>query len=104
MVNTARDQAALWAKYTSYDGPLAGLGLGAGIRYVGPTFGDASNSFEIPPYTLIDAVVSYDLAYMGSNLKGWKAQINATNLTDLYYVACCLTALAYCGFGTHAPC
>lgn len=99
MVNTARDQAALWGKYTWYDGPLAGLGLGAGIRYVGPTFGDASNSFEIPSYTLIDAVVSYDLAYMGSNLKGWKAQINATNLTDRYYVASCLTALAYCGFG-----
>ena len=99
MVNTARDQAALWGKYTWYDGPLAGLGLGAGIRYVGPTFGDAGNTFVIPSYTLIDAVVSYDLAYMGSNLKGWKAQINATNLTDRYYVASCLTALAYCSFG-----
>jgi iron complex outermembrane receptor protein len=94
------DQASLWAKYTWYDGPLAGLGLGAGIRYVGESYGDATNSFVIPSYTLVDASVSYDLAYARPDLKGWKAQVNVTNLTDEYYVASCLTGLAYCGLGT----
>ena len=42
MINTALDQASLWGKYTWYDGPLAGLGLGAGVRYVSDTYGDAS--------------------------------------------------------------
>jgi iron complex outermembrane receptor protein len=94
------DQASLWAKYTWYHGPLAGLGLGAGIRYVGESYGDATNSFVIPSHTLVDASVSYDLAYARPDLKGWKAQVNVTNLTDEYYVASCLTGLAYCGLGT----
>ena len=94
------NQASLWAKYTWYDGPLAGFGLGAGIRYVGESFGDATNSFVIPSYTLVDASISYDLAYARPDLRGWKAQVNVTNLTDEYYVASCLTGLAYCGLGT----
>ena len=32
--------------------------------------------------------------------KGWSAQVNATNLTNQYYVASCLTGLPYCGLGT----
>lgn len=94
------NQASLWAKYTWYDGPFAGLGLGAGIRYVGESYGDATNSFVIPSYTLLDASISYDLAYARPDLRGWKAQVNVTNLADEYYVASCLTGLAYCGLGT----
>lgn len=94
------DQASLWAKYTWYDGPLAGLGVGAGVRYVGESYGDSFNTFAIPSYTLVDASLSYDLAYARPDLKGWKAQVNVKNLTDRYYVASCLTGLAYCGLGT----
>lgn len=36
----------------------------------------------------------------GQTLKGWSAQINATNLTNKYYVASCLTGLPYCGLGS----
>lgn len=99
MMNTAQDQAALWGKYTWYDGPLAGLGIGAGVRYVGETYGDVFNTFIIPSYALIDASVSYDLAYARPDWKGWKAQVNVTNLTDHFYVASCLTGLPYCGLG-----
>jgi iron complex outermembrane recepter protein len=99
MMNTAQDQASLWGKYTWYDGPLAGLGLGAGVRYVGETYGDNFNTFVIPSYALIDASVSYDLAYARADWKGWKAQVNVTNLTDHFYVASCLTGLPYCGLG-----
>ena len=51
----------------------------------------------IPSYTLFDAAVSYDFAYLRPDWKGWKAQINATNLTNHFYVASCLTGLPYCG-------
>ena len=99
MMNTAQDQAALWGKYTWHEGPLAGLGIGAGVRYVGETYGDVFNTFIIPSYALIDASVSYDLAYARPDWKGWKAQVNITNLTDHFYVASCLTGLPYCGLG-----
>lgn len=94
------DQASLWAKYTWFDGPLAGLGLGAGVRYAGESYGDQFNTFALPDYTLFDASVSYDFAYVRPDLKGWSAQVTAKNLTNKYYVASCLTGLAYCGLGT----
>lgn len=99
LINTAPQQASLWGKYSWYDGPLAGLGLGAGVRYVSGTFGDNFNTFIVPPNTLVDAAVSYDFAYMRPDLRGLKAQINVTNLFDHYYVASCFTGLPYCGFG-----
>ncbi len=99
MKNTAREQASLWGKYTWYNGPLAGLGLGAGVRYVGDTFGDDANTINIPSYTLFDAAISYDFSYMRPDLKGLTAQVNARNLTDRYYVASCFTGLPYCALG-----
>jgi len=98
--NTALQQAALWTKYTFYDGPLAGLGIGGGVRYVGQSYGNNANTILIPDYTLFDATVSFDFKYLRPDLKGWSAQINATNLTNKYYVSSCLTALAYCGLGS----
>lgn len=99
MLNTAQDQASLWGKYTWYNGPLAGFGIGAGVRYVGETYGDNFNTFVIPSYTVVDAAASYDFAYLRPDLKAWKAQINVTNLANHYYVASCLSGLAYCGLG-----
>ena len=103
MLNTALEQAALWAKYTWYDGPVAGLGIGGGVRYVGQNYGDNANTILIPDYTLFDATVSFDFKYLRPDLKGWSAQINATNLTNKYYVASCLTGLALLRsrFGTY---
>jgi len=94
------DQASLWAKYTWFDGPLAGLGLGAGVRYVGKSYGNLDNSLVIPSYTLVDASVSYDLAYLRPDLKGWSTEITGKNLGDRFYVGSCLTGAAYCGLGT----
>jgi iron complex outermembrane recepter protein len=99
MPQVALQQASLWAKYTWYDGPLAGLGLGAGVRYVGESYGDAANTLRIPTYTLFDAAISYDFRYLRPDLKGWSAQVNVTNIGDHYYVASCATALAYCSLG-----
>jgi iron complex outermembrane recepter protein len=99
MPNVNLEQASLWAKYTWFSGPLAGFGLGAGARYVGENYGDTANTIYIPEHTLFDAAISYDFAYLRRELKGWKAQVNVTNIADTYYVASCQGALAYCGLG-----
>ena len=99
MISTALDQGAIWGKYTWYNGALAGLGLGAGVRYVGETYGDNFNTFVVPAYAVVDAAISYDFAYARPDWKGWKAQVNVTNLANHFYVASCFTGLPYCGLG-----
>ncbi len=97
--NVALQQAALWAYYTFYTGPVAGLGFGGGVRWVGNSYGDAANLIKMPSYTLLDAAVSYDFGYLRPEMKGFKAQLNVRNLTDEYYATNCFTGLAYCGLG-----
>jgi iron complex outermembrane receptor protein len=93
-----RHMASLWAHYTFKEGLFNGLGLGAGVRYVGKGAGDPGNTFFTPDYTLVDAAISYDLAAASSKLKGWKVQLNAHNLFDKEYIAGCYGAVQ-CSFG-----
>lgn len=86
-----RQMASGWADYTIPDGPLAGLGGGAGVRYVGATAGSADNSLTVPSVTLVDAAVRYDFGT-------WRAALNASNLFDRYYVANC-SSYATCSIG-----
>lgn len=99
VVNIPRDYASLWGFYTFRSGPAAGLGLGAGVRYIGSSFADEQNLISVPSYGLVDAAISYDFSYYRPDLKGLKLQVNATNLFDKYYVSTCFTGLAYCGLG-----
>lgn len=89
--------ASLWADYTVQSGALRGLGLAAGVRYVGPTFGDTLNTIKNPAYTLVDAAVRYDLGELRPELKGWKASVNASNLFDEQYYVC---STGYCSWGS----
>lgn len=88
------DQASLWAKYEFLDGPLDGLGVGAGVRYLGKSWGNAANTFEVDPVTLFDASISYDFSRKSPDLEGLKLQVNVTNLADEKYVASCASAYA----------
>ena len=97
--NVALETASLWGKYTFLDGPVSGLGLGFGARYIGRTFVAASNTVRTRPYTLFDAALSYDFGKLRPDLKGLKLQVNATNLTNKYYIPSCLTSTVYCGIG-----
>ena len=99
VVNVPRHYASLWGFYTFRSGPIAGFGLGAGVRYIGESFGDGANTVIIPGYGLMDASVSYDFGYLGRQYQGLKLQVNATNLFDKYYVSTCFTGLPYCGLG-----
>jgi iron complex outermembrane recepter protein len=93
-------QASAWAKYTFLEGPLRGFGLGAGVRFVGETFGETTspNPLEIPAFTLFDAAAYYDLGYLNRSLKGATLSVNVTNLFDKYYVQGYCDAV-YCSLG-----
>jgi iron complex outermembrane receptor protein len=88
---------ALWVDYQFQPGTkLAGLGLGAGVRYTGATWGNPLNTFQNDAYTLVDAKLSYDFQHLDPKLKGWSAQINAQNLLDEEYTTC---DAGYCYLG-----
>ena len=97
-VVTPANMAALWADYTFQTGPVAGFGFGAGVRYIGKSFGDAANTISIPDYALVDAAIHYDMSYLDPRFKGVKLAVNANNLFDKYYVASC-TSLEACYLG-----
>ncbi len=97
MVN--RDSAFLWGYYKFSYGPLAGLGLGAGVRYTGSVFGDEANLIEVPGYTLFDASLTYDFGYLRPDLRGLHLRVNAMNLADTVHVTNCFTGLAFCAYG-----
>lgn len=80
--------ASLWGHYLFEDGPLAGLGLGAGVRYVGESYGDDANTFKSSSRTLVDAAVSYDFGYRNPDLQGLSLQVNAKNLFDRQEAIC----------------
>lgn len=52
MIRVPDWMGSMWVDYTFHGGPLAGLGMGAGVRYVGPTYGDTANYLHIPGYAV----------------------------------------------------
>ncbi|EPF7419407.1 ferrioxamine B receptor FoxA [Citrobacter freundii] len=95
-VYAPRNQASAWLSYDVKSGPLDGLTLGSGVRYVNGITSDRLNTHTLPSYTLVDMVIGYDLTNIG--IKGLSAQLNVNNLTDKRYVAAC-NSLSYCYFG-----
>jgi iron complex outermembrane receptor protein len=97
---TPRQQASVWGTYNFLNGPLAGLKLGAGARYVGANYSETetTNPILVPAATLFDALVQYDLSVLNPTLKGATLSVNATNLFDKYYVTYCYTNV-YCSLG-----
>ena len=80
-----REMAALWADYRLRGGPLAGLGFGAGVRYVSPTAGAPDNSLHVPGYALFDAAITYRIPH-------WRFALNGTNLGNREYISGCYDA------------
>jgi iron complex outermembrane receptor protein len=91
-VNVPEHTAAAWLNYRFQEGALEGLGIGGGLRFVGPTYNDLANESENSSYLLVDAALSYDL---NENLS---FQVNANNLFDREYVTICTAG--YCYYGT----
>lgn len=81
--------ASAWANYRFLNGPLDGLTIGAGARYVGDSYADNTETNVVPSYTLFDATLSY-------RIEDYKFQVAAKNLADKEYVATCDY---YCFYG-----
>ncbi len=88
---------SMWAGYEVKQGAAKGLGLGAGVRYTGSSFGDDYNRAVIKnkPRAFVDAMLSYDFEAIDPKLKGVRAQLNATNLLDKVEQVC---TASYCYF------
>ncbi len=79
-------------------GRLAGLGLGAGLRFLGnSTTGNAAHNV-VPSVTLVDAALRYDLSRFGTSFAGAQLAVTANNLFDTAYVARCTSDTA-CFYG-----
>lgn len=80
-------------------GPLAGLTLGAGVRYVGGSDGTTQykvvnnlalfERFTTDSFTLVDAVIGYDLGKASGALTGISLAVNAANLFDTRHISAC---------------
>lgn len=81
----------LSAEYTLSRSALRGLGLVAGVRYVGEAKGDSANAISIPGYTLVDASGRY-------LFKDVELLLTVNNVTDKTYVPVC-TSASYCNYG-----
>lgn len=86
---TPSDILSLWGKYEMQAGPLEGLSLGAGLRYVGESYGDDQNSIRNDDRTFVDLEVSYDVP----QAPGVQFQFNVKNVFDQQKQTC---AAGYC--------
>lgn len=86
-----RHQASIGADYTIQSGPLARLGFGGALRYMGKHYGDTYNQWGTSGYTIVDAQAHYDIDQ-------WRLQLNISNLFDKEYVAVCQSAI-WCYYG-----
>ncbi|MGS0894582.1 TonB-dependent siderophore receptor [Burkholderia stagnalis] len=93
-----KQSASAWLDYLIARGPFAGLQIGAGVRYLGSTWGDPANTFKVPSTTLFDLVLNYDLQRLSPVLDGTTVALDATNLTNRKYIASCTSAM-YCFVG-----
>ena len=91
--------ASGWGNYTFREGPLRGLQFGGGVRYIGSTFGNDTNTFKVPDVTLFDAAIRYDVGARFEQFRGLELAVNAQNIADKEYVASC-SSLTACYYGT----
>lgn len=100
-VGIAFNQASLWATFRfSQAGPLAGLTLGGGVRYVGQSAANALNTFSVPAFTLFDLTARYQLGALKQAWQNWDMAFNIKNVADLRYVGSCDdTTQCYYGAG-----
>lgn len=78
-IQVPRQMASLGLDW-SLTGDLQGFSLGAGTRYVGKQFDNATNTQSTRSYTLFDAAVRYGQG-------PWSVALNVANLFDKEYVA-----------------
>ncbi|MGB3433231.1 MAG: TonB-dependent siderophore receptor [Achromobacter sp.] len=97
-VGVPSQQASAWARYQLQEGPLAGMGVGGGVRYIGSSYGNETNTLKVPSVTLFDLMLDYDLGRASPALKGMQVALNVQNLFDKEYIASC-SGDSWCWYG-----
>jgi len=77
--NVPQHSGSLWAVYEIQNGNLEGLGFGTGVFVVGDRQGNLENTFTLPAYGRVDALLYY-------RRDNWRAQLNFQNLFDTNYI------------------
>ncbi len=71
-----RNTASVWTQYKQRGGPLTGLSVGLGVRYVDKRpSADAPGFYWVPSFTMLDAALGYDAG-------PWQFALSISNLTD----------------------
>ena len=78
--NVPKNAGSVWAKYDLQQEALTGLSLGAGVYLQGQKPGDMANSYQLPGYGRVDALVKYKIAAAKTTL-----QFNVENLLSKQY-------------------
>lgn len=96
-ITVAKQTASIWADYRLGEGPLAGLTFGGGVRHVGSAFADGANQQKIPAFTVMDAMLRYELRYLDPSLRGATLALNVTNLANKTFFTC--NGVNFCNYG-----
>lgn len=80
--NVPRNAGSLWAKYDIQHQLLRGLSLGAGVYFQSQKQGDNANSYQLPGWGRVDAMVKYQLPIAKAKTT---LQFNIENLLDRQY-------------------
>jgi len=81
LVQTPAQFGSIWGKYTVQNGTFKGLGIGGGVRYTGSTYGNETNTFNVPSFVLGDAMVDYVW-------KNYRLAVNVNNLLNQDHYGC----------------
>ncbi|MBZ8142026.1 TonB-dependent siderophore receptor [Rubrivivax gelatinosus] len=82
-----RQAFSLWSERRFQDFGLAGLKLGLGLRYTART-NIPERGAQVPGYTLVDAMLGYELGELNPALRGATVALNARNLFDREFFTC----------------
>jgi iron complex outermembrane receptor protein len=88
----ARNSGSLWSTYAFQDEVLQGLKLrglkiGAGIVAIGERQGDTANTFQLPGFSVANAMASYEWRFGRTKMT---AMLNVNNVFDQNYTAATL--------------
>ncbi|ACC81863.1 TonB-dependent siderophore receptor [Nostoc punctiforme] len=78
LTNAPTQGASLWTNYEIQKGDLRGLGIGAGLFFVGDRTANIDDPLTLPSYVRTDASISY-------KRDNWRAALNFKNIFNIKY-------------------
>ena len=83
--NVPKNAGSLWAKYDLQQETLRGLSVGTGVFFQGQKQGDIANTYQLPGYGRVDALMKYKIPTTKTTL-----QFNVENILNHHYYAASL--------------